>query len=130
MAVAELAGEFRVPRNAFQQASGSIHNDAVASKLGFKIVAKATYKPTDTEFVSQVTAMKNAGADHVWLTTVPSATGGILGAAAQLKYAPQWMGQSPSWIGALAKSPLAQYLKAYMWVTGDAACDWGSTAAG
>ena len=36
MAVAELAGEFRVPRNAFQQAQGSIHNDTVASKLGFK----------------------------------------------------------------------------------------------
>jgi hypothetical protein len=36
MAVAELAGEFRTPRNAFQQAQGSIHNDAVASKLGFK----------------------------------------------------------------------------------------------
>ena len=33
---AELAGEFRTPRNAFQQAPGSIHNDAVASKLGFK----------------------------------------------------------------------------------------------
>lgn len=36
MALAELAGEFRTPRNAFQQAQGSIHNDAVASKLGFK----------------------------------------------------------------------------------------------
>ncbi len=35
-AVAELAGEYRTPRNAFQQAPGSIHNDAVASKLGFK----------------------------------------------------------------------------------------------
>ena len=33
---AELAGEFRTPRNAFQQAPNSIHNDAVASKLGFK----------------------------------------------------------------------------------------------
>jgi len=32
----ELAGEYRTPRNAFQQAPGSIHNDAVASKLGFK----------------------------------------------------------------------------------------------
>jgi len=31
-----LEGEFRTPRNAFQQAPGSIHNDAVASKLGFK----------------------------------------------------------------------------------------------
>lgn len=34
--VAERTGEFRTPRNAFQQAAGSIHNDAVASKLGFK----------------------------------------------------------------------------------------------
>jgi hypothetical protein len=33
---AVLRGDFRIPRNAFQQAAGSIHNDAVASKLGFK----------------------------------------------------------------------------------------------
>lgn len=32
----ELAGDFRTPRNAFQKSAGSIHNDAVASKLGFK----------------------------------------------------------------------------------------------
>jgi hypothetical protein len=31
-----LEGEFRTPRNAFQQSAGSIHNDEVASKLGFK----------------------------------------------------------------------------------------------
>jgi hypothetical protein len=35
-ATAALAGDYRTPRNAFQQAPGSIHNDAVASKLGFK----------------------------------------------------------------------------------------------
>lgn len=35
-AEAPLAGEFRAPHNGFQQASGSIHNDEVASKLGFK----------------------------------------------------------------------------------------------
>lgn len=31
-----IEGEFRAPHNGFQQAPGSIHNDAVASKLGFK----------------------------------------------------------------------------------------------
>ncbi len=31
-----LTGEFRSPHNGFQQAPGSIHNDEVASKLGFK----------------------------------------------------------------------------------------------
>ena len=33
---AELAGAFRAPHNGFQQAAASIHNDEVASKLGFK----------------------------------------------------------------------------------------------
>lgn len=32
----ELRGDFRSPKNTFQEAKGSIHNDAVASKLGFK----------------------------------------------------------------------------------------------
>jgi hypothetical protein len=31
-----IEGEFRSPHNGFQQAPGSIHNDEVASKLGFK----------------------------------------------------------------------------------------------
>lgn len=31
-----IEGEFRAPHNGFQQAPGSIHNDEVASKLGFK----------------------------------------------------------------------------------------------
>jgi hypothetical protein len=31
-----LEGAFRHPRNLFQEATGSIHNDAVASKLGFR----------------------------------------------------------------------------------------------
>lgn len=35
-AAALLTGAFRAPHNGFQQASGSIHNDEVASKLGFK----------------------------------------------------------------------------------------------
>ena len=34
--VTELKGEFRTPRNLHQGAGGSIHNDATASKLGFK----------------------------------------------------------------------------------------------
>ncbi|MEW6019389.1 MAG: hypothetical protein AB1760_15095, partial [Pseudomonadota bacterium] len=31
-----IAGDYRAPHNGFQQAPGSIHNDEVASKLGFK----------------------------------------------------------------------------------------------
>jgi len=35
-AATALAGPFRAPHNGFQQAKGSIHNDEVAAKLGFK----------------------------------------------------------------------------------------------
>ncbi|HYD44758.1 MAG TPA: hypothetical protein VEA79_05785 [Phenylobacterium sp.] len=36
LAPERLTGEFRSPHNGFQAAEGSIHNDEVASKLGFK----------------------------------------------------------------------------------------------
>ena len=35
-AIERMTGEFRAPHNGFQAAPGSIHNDEVASKLGFK----------------------------------------------------------------------------------------------
>jgi ABC-type branched-subunit amino acid transport system substrate-binding protein len=106
-----------------------------AKQFGFQIVAKATYKTTDTAFAAQVTAMRTAGADYVFLTTTPSATGRILGAAAALNYTPQWIGNSPSWIGALVgttaqPSPLVAYLKQYVWVVTDAQCAWGETKEG
>jgi len=106
-----------------------------AKQFGFQIVAKATYKTTDTAFGAQVTAMRTAGADYVFLTTTPSATGRILGAAAALNYTPQWIGNSPSWIGALVgttaqPSPLVPYLRQYVWVVTDAQCAWGETKEG
>lgn len=101
-----------------------------AKEFGFPIVARATYKVTDQQFLTQVKAMKDKGATHVFLTSVPSATGKILGTAATLKYAPRWIGQSPTWIGALAKSPVAPYMVQTMWVVTDASCAWGETGAG
>ena len=106
-----------------------------AKELGFQIVAKATYKPTDTEFAAQVTAMKNGGADHVFLTTLPSSTGRILGTAATLQYSPRWIGNSPAWIGALVgtkaqPSPLVPYLQKNVWIVTDAQCAWGDVGKG
>lgn len=107
-----------------------------ASKFGWQIVAKATYKAADAAgeaslFLPPVKAMKDAGADHVFLTTTPSATGKALGVAASaLQYAPRWIGNSPSWIGALAASPVAPYMQQRLWVVTDAACAWGEVGAG
>ena len=107
-----------------------------AGKFGWTIAAKATYKAADAAgeaslFLPPVKAMKDAGVDHVFLTTTPSATAKSLGVAASaLQYAPRWIGNSPSWIGALAASPVAPYMQAHLWVVTDAACGWGEVGAG
>jgi len=109
--------------------------DYAAKALGFTVVARASYKPTDTEFTAQVNTMKQAGADHVVLTTTPTPTGRILGAAAALQYAPRWIGTSPSWIGALvgtkaAPSPLVPYMQQNLWIVTDQGCGWADVGAG
>ena len=106
-----------------------------AKQFGFQIVARASYKVTDTSYAAPVTAMKTGGADHVFLASTPSATGTIIGTAATLGYTAQFIGLSPAWIGALVgttekPSPILPYLQRYMWVVTDAQCAWGETKAG
>ncbi len=102
-----------------------------AEAFGFEIVDEATYEPTDTEFTAQITQMQRAGADHVFLTAVPGATGTILGTAAAAGYAPRWIGQSPTWIGAfMEQEQLVPYLEENLWVVTDASCEWGDTSPG
>jgi ABC-type branched-subunit amino acid transport system substrate-binding protein len=106
-----------------------------AQKFGFQILAKKSFKPADAAgeaslFLPAVKAMKDAGVDTVFLTSTPSVTGKALGVAATLQYAPQWIGQSPTWVGALAKSPVAPYLQAHLWVVTDASCEWGEVGSG
>ncbi len=62
------------------------------------IVSQQTYSAGQADYTAVVTALKNSGATHVFMTAVPSATGAILGIAAQLDYRPVWIGNSPSWI--------------------------------
>jgi len=106
-----------------------------AKEFGFQIVARATYKTTDTSYAAPVTAMKTAGADYVFLASTPTATGTILGTAATLAYAPQFIGLSPSWAGALTgtaekPSPILGFMQKQFWVVTDAQCAWGDTKVG
>lgn len=80
---------------------GADGRDAVAEaapKLGLKVVSEQTYAPGQPDFTAVVTALKEAGATHVMMTSLPSATAPMLGVAAQLDYRPVWVGNSPSWI--------------------------------
>lgn len=73
---------------------------AAAVHHGVTIVSEQTITPGQKDFAAVITALKAAGATHVLLTVLPSATGPILGTAAQLHYAPRWIGSTPTWIDA------------------------------
>lgn len=92
-------------------------------------VGEATYELTDSDFTSQVTKMKSAGAQVVFLTAIPTIAAGIIGKAAQLGYTPRWIMQSPAWAtGLLGVSPgFTQLLQATTWVMGQGA-SWGDTS--
>lgn len=96
--------------------------DAVAEaapKLGLTVVTRQTYSPGQPDYTAIVAALKDAGATHVLLTTVPSATAPILGVAAQLDYKPVWVGNSASWIDRFfdAKVVPPAVFQNYHWVT-------------
>lgn len=99
------------------------YKEAISS-YGLHDVAQASYGATDTTFTAQVSQMKAAGAKYVFLTTIPGATGGIIGTAAQLGYFPQWILQSPAFATPLMAVPALVPLLSKAWVMGQGAV-WG-----
>ena len=93
--------------------------DHLAKEMNFTVAAKATFKQDDQDFVAPVTQLKNANCAVVMMASLPSVTGKVLGAAAQLGYAPRWVLTSPSYHHALAASPLKDYLAKTTWVSWD-----------
>lgn len=71
---------------------------AAAARHGVTIVSEQTVAPGQKDYTAVVTALKEAGATHVMLTVLASATGPLLGTAKQLGYAPVWLGNTPAWI--------------------------------
>ena len=88
----------------------------IAEKLGFEVAVTSRYKTTDTDFTAPVTALKNGNCQVVLATALPTQFGGILGTAAQLGFAPQWVAQSPAYIDELTAGPLKDYMEANVWV--------------
>lgn len=93
--------------------------DFIAQHTGFTVAVKARFRQDDQDFVAPVTQLKNAGCEAVMFAGLPSVTGKVLGAAAQLSFAPRWIGTSPSWHHALAASPIKEYLAQNYWSSWD-----------
>jgi ABC-type branched-subunit amino acid transport system substrate-binding protein len=69
-----------------------------AKEHGVDIVAEQSVKPGAREMTAAVKKLQDAGANYVMLTVLPSSAGPILGTAAQLKYAPVFVGNTPAWV--------------------------------
>ena len=98
--------------DAYGQA-GQAGIDFGAKEEGVTVKTTAKFKQASGDFTAQVQQLKQAACDAVFLTSTPGDTGKIFGTAAQLGFTPQWIGQSPSYIGALSKSPIKDYLAAH-----------------
>ncbi|HVF73419.1 MAG TPA: ABC transporter substrate-binding protein [Acidimicrobiales bacterium] len=101
--------------------------DFAAKELNFTVKTQAKFKGSAPDFTAQVQQLKGAGCQVVFLVSTPTDTGKALGTAAQQGFAPQWIGQSPSYIGALAQSALKDYLARTFYLAGEGS-EWGDPA--
>jgi len=99
----------------------------IAPKVGITITEVARYVTGDADFSAQIGQLQGAGCEVVWLTALPSAVGGIGGAAAGAGFAPKWIGQSPVWINVFAASALAPYLQENLIIVGEGST-WGDSS--
>ena len=107
--------------------AGQAGLDWIAPKVGITVTEVARYVTGDADFSAQIGQLQGAGCEVVWLTALPSAVGGIGGAAAGAGFAPTWIGQSPVWINVFAASALAPYLQENLIIVGEGST-WGDTS--
>src|SRR5262249_10389426 len=88
-------------------------------------VAQARITQGQQDMSAAVLQMKQAGAEYVFLTTVPGDTANIILTAHALGYDPQWILQSPAYSSLLLGVPaLAPLLAQHAWMVSQGA-DWG-----
>ena len=75
------------------------------------LTARFPAPPAPADFTAPIGQLEGEGCEMVFLVATPTSTGAALGKAAEVGFEPQWIGQSPTWIGVLGKSPLAPYLQ-------------------
>ena len=91
-----------------------------ADKNGVKVVAKRAIKPGQKDVTAEIVNLKKSGATHIYLAVLPSSTGPVLGTAAAMKFMPQWIGATPSWLDVFFAHPKlpAKVFTNFHWVTG------------
>ncbi len=96
-----------------------------AEEMDFEIAEVQTFTAGAGDYTAQVNAVSGAGCEMIFLVSLPTDAGPILGSAAAMGFEPQWIGQSPSWVTALSQSPdLAPYLTENFWLASQG-FQWG-----
>ncbi|MPZ84226.1 MAG: ABC transporter substrate-binding protein [Actinophytocola sp.] len=98
--------------------------DFAAEKYGFTVANTQKFKVGTENYAGQIGALAGAQCEMVFLVATPSDAAKIWGTAAQARYAPQWIGQSPSYTGALAQSPVAPYMQQQVLIAAEGT-EWG-----
>ncbi|GGS31353.1 ABC transporter substrate-binding protein [Actinokineospora fastidiosa] len=106
--------------------AGQAGIDFAAERMGFAVANTQRFKAGTENYAGQIQALAGEGCQMVFLVATPTDAGKIWGTAAQARFAPRWYGQSPSWVGALAQSPLAPYLQANVLLAAEGT-EWGDT---
>jgi ABC-type branched-subunit amino acid transport system substrate-binding protein len=106
--------------------SGERGVDFAAQQDGFTVKTTAKFTTPLSDATAQIQQLKSAGCQVVFLVSTPSDTGVVMKTAAQLSFVPQWVGQSPTWIGAFVGTPLLPYLQAHFMLAAEGT-EWGDT---
>jgi ABC-type branched-subunit amino acid transport system substrate-binding protein len=91
--------------------------DFALEQLDIDLTREVTFSVGNPDFTTQITQLQGSGCEMVWLTSTPTDTSAALAKAAELGFTPQWLGQSPTWLGVFVESELLPYLEEnFIWV--------------
>lgn len=90
--------------------NGLIGTQYAAQQLGLKVVP-AKIKATDQDMSAQVTQLKSAGVKAILLTTTPTQTASVAAVAKSLGFNVPIVGNNPTYVPGLLKTPAAPALK-------------------
>ena len=102
--------------------------DFAASELDFTVAAKARFKASDQDLTAPVNQLKQANCAAVFITATPTPAGKIVATGAQLGLNVQWVGQSPTWVSALASNTALVPLLEKSFILCGEGPEWGDTS--
>jgi ABC-type branched-subunit amino acid transport system substrate-binding protein len=90
-----------------------------APLLGFTVKTTARYAVGTTDMTPQIDQLKMNGCDIVYLGTTPDITAATFAKASEDNYGPQWIGTLPTYLSALAATPIKDYMMSHYLIVAD-----------